>query len=192
MKTPTKVILLSIVVIIFILALYFCLPTIPKKIKNEIKGTDYTFENITFNLPHNNYIVNEELTNQLLNEQSDQNDYKVMFLINNQNEKDYITIMRNSDDGYGFIKETISNLKNPFKHRTLVRQAKKQNNLISSVFTLFNSPTKEVVLNRNTTEGRLAIYTVDLIIDNTFYTIIPSVVAGEEAALEFIRTVAVK
>lgn len=192
MKTSTKVILLSIVVIIFILALYFCLPTIPKKIKNEIKGTDYTFENITFNLPHNNYTVNEELTNQLLNEESDQNDYKVMFLINNQNEKDYITIMRNSDDGYGFIKETISNLKNPFKHRALVRQAKKQNNLISSVFTLFSSPTKEVVLNRNTTEGRLAIYTVDLIIDNTFYTIIPSVVAGEEAALEFIRTVAVK
>ena len=188
MKTSVKIVLLVIAIIVFGLALYFCLPIIPKKIKNEIKGTDYTFEDITFNLPPNNYVINEELTNQI-NEEGNQNGYKTLLLINSQNEKDFITLVKNNEGTAKLIKESMDYLKNPLKHRTLEMDVKKQNNLLSSDSVLLSSPTKEVILHKSTTQGGLVLYFADLIIDNTFYTITPSVVAGKDVVLEFIRTV---
>jgi len=188
MKQSTKTILLVIATINLALTLYFCLPAIPKKIKNEIRGTSYTFEGIIFDLPSYNYIVNEDLTNQI-NERNNQNRSKALLLMNEQNEKDFITLIRNNDDGFKFIKESIDYFKNPFQHRISERKVKKENNLQSSDSTLLISPTKEVVLQKNITKERLALYTVDVIIGNTSYTFIPSAVAGEEVVWEFIRTV---
>lgn len=188
MKTSVKIILLTVAILIFCLALYYCLPAIPKKIKNEIRGVDYTFENISFNLSSKNYVINEELTDKA-NERTQDTGTKTLILINSQNEKDHVTIMRAGQEGIEFINESIEYLKNPFRHRSLERSVKNKNKTNSTDLILYSSPTKEVILDKSKIEGGLTVYSIDVLINNNLYTIVPSVVNAYDNALEFMRSV---
>ena len=61
MKTVPKILLLLFGFAQLFAVLYFCIPTIPIKIKNETNGTIYSFGNFKFDLAYDKYAKYEDI-----------------------------------------------------------------------------------------------------------------------------------
>lgn len=113
MKTVPKILLLLFGLAQLFIVLYFCIPTIPTKIKNETPGTQYTFDKISFNLISDNLKTPDEDTQTKLDER-EYGDALVLFKDN----KDGIGIWKANQKEIDLVNEDLNNFKNPFKHRT--------------------------------------------------------------------------
>lgn len=187
--------LVAIFSLLFILCLYLAIPTLPKQIKNEVNGTDYSFGEISFNLASQDYYVNEEM-GRFLNVEGGLF-ISQLYLTNNLNEKDVI-IITNGPENSEFIEESFDLLSNPFKHRGVIRAMKDsyqmEGNDVSKIkVDLFKSPLKMASVTKNTLRSGVTTSSVDLRIGNYYYTFTPNIYGDQEGNIkEFLRTVNIR
>lgn len=125
MKSPVKIILIIFAVLQLLAVLYLAVPAIPKKIKEQSPGSNYSSDKIflSFNLSSDKYEINTEKDNS--------NDGRERISLKIPGDTKGVEITRIKDEKYiKVLNEKIKTLQNPFKARfainTIRRDVKKR------------------------------------------------------------------
>ncbi|KUK67129.1 MAG: hypothetical protein XD87_0310 [candidate division WS6 bacterium 36_33] len=125
MKSPVKIILIIFAVLQLLAVLYLAVPAIPKKIKEQSPGSNYSSDKIflSFNLSSDKYEINTEKDNS--------NDGRERISLKIPGDTKGVEITRIKDEKYiEVLNEKIKTLQNPFKARfainTIRRDVKKR------------------------------------------------------------------
>ncbi len=196
MKLLPKIFLLFIGITIFIITLYFSLPAIPQKIKDEIDGNQYTFKDISFNLISKNLTFPNEETRNMLDTNSGGN----LTILTKEN-GDRILLFYSEEDN-SLIEEEIKYLQNPFRHRSLEKIQKEsgdkysewiQETGISTVsvdIKILKGRDKIIIWNHSGTSDQSYSNSFELKLGDQYYT---AIFAGnswsKEDMAEFVRSV---
>ena len=175
MKTAPRILLLVFGIVQLVVVLLLSLPAIPSKIKAETRGTQYTFEDISFNLAKTDMEFPDQETLTKLKQ------YKsgdLFLLMSDSNDK---LIIIKSEENTNRVKELFNYLKNPFKHRSL--ELKTQ-----TLFWLFSGQDKTII--QSTIISDAFICNLDIKIGNQYYSAIFTGDNWTDADIdEFMRTV---
>jgi hypothetical protein len=180
--------------------LYFCIPTIPIKIKNETNGTRYSFGNLKFDLAYNKYVEYEDIN--ALMESRGMDPSQIIILQDEDGSADFM-IMKAIDGNEKVLSESFINFKNPFLHKSATAYLKDyvsqnstylySNNLSVKNINkkLYSGTNKECILSTITLSNEEKIYTLDIKLGDSFFTVLPR--AHDEDALSnllvFMKTV---
>lgn len=178
MKTAFKIFLLIFGIAQLGVILFLCIPTIPTKIQNETTGTEYTFDNISFDQISQNLTPLDEETLAKFKEKG------AIIMVWYKGDSDRLTIMRDSEESKNELDDEIVILKNPFRHRTFESQVAKDADAYSTttqetgrvtktyLISIFEGENKTVLLNRNTATDGTYLISLAVKFANQSYTVI--------------------
>lgn len=175
MKTAPKILILLFGFAQLFVVLYFCIPTIPTKIKNETPGTRYTFDKISFDLISENLNPPDEDTQAKLDER-EYGDALILFKDN----KDGIGIWKANQKEINFVNEDLNNFTNPFKHRTWAKSMLQKFNMgnkegiqtLSYSINLFVGKDKTILLTNYQLSDATYTKVMNIKLRNEYYTAI--------------------
>ena len=175
MKTAPKVLLLVFGIVQLVVVLLLSLPTIPSKIKAETLGTQYTFEDISFNLTRTDMEFPDQETLIKL-KQGKSGDFFLLMSDNN----DKLIIVK-SEENTTIVKELLNNVRNPFKHRSFEVETR-------TLFWLFSGKKKTIV--QSIVISDVFICNLDINLEDQYYSAIFTGDNWTDADIdEFMRTV---
>ena len=175
MKTARKILLGLFAVSQFLFVLFISIPTIPKKIQNETIGTQYSFDEISFNLARTDMSLPDEETLSKIQEETDSS---LFMLISDDNQK---LMIINSEKNSVFVEELLNKAQNPFKYGGLAIETQ-------TLFWIFKGNEKTIV--QSITIAEELILTLDMKLKDKYYT---AVFTGDnwtdEDISEFMRSI---
>jgi len=155
MKTAPKVLLLIFGLAQLGVVLYLCVPTIPTKIQNEAIGTEYTFNNMSFDLLRTDLNLPNQETLAKIQEKTNGD----LFVLTSEDNEQLI-IMK-SDENTSYVEELLSNIQNPFKHRKLEWETQ-------TLFWLFQG--KDKIVSQSVIISDMPIFVLDMKLKDSYYT----------------------
>lgn len=185
MKTVLKILILIFGVAQLIFVLYISLPSIPRRITNEIPGTMYTFGEISFNLTSDSYTEVKEIQEGMIERGIGP---EKLMVLHDSNTSHSITFINNTYDyeHKTLIEQSIWIYRNPVNRFRVMLTSENINPII------YEGENKIAILN-NTGSS----YFLDFRIGEYYYTLIPNNQQENNSfaldnIMEFMRTVTLK
>ncbi len=198
MKSPIKILLIFFAITQLAIVLYFSLPSIPRRIRNQEQGNMYTFQHMAFNLTSSEYIEDEKasvLANLELGiEEGD------LLTLKDSKEEIVFSIIAGTNNKELFD-NLYNNLVNPFnRHFYKEDNLNSKHNLetyqgsIESIpkdieFRVYKGQGKTFILLKHIFNDDSFSYSTEFKLGGNFYTILIPENTEPEEIYEFMRTV---
>lgn len=181
--------------IVFILSLTIYLLKSPKEVNDGYIGTQYIFQDLQFNTVSTDFALDEEVQNNF----EEAGYYNVAYY--SDPDEGRIVIFKTGDETFELIDEEWNQLQNPFKLiymenflKNNVEQdseilSENDEELIKHRIQLFYKENISIIYNYELTKSNLEIRYLDILLNDSVYTILVRTSTGEEDIQEIIKSI---